>query len=186
MSEDYEQQANDFLAKTGTEFKVEFLEYRKYFPDDEEERDVYSVTLKRGERSYTFQFGQCTAESGFRLFLSSTGKELKYTWQKEVVKKARNDLNEFRKLASMAMAGGGSVGVLGGFDIKGPKAPTPYDVLASITKYDPGSFENFCGDYGYDSDSRKAEKTYQAVKKEFEELQKLYNDRELEMLAEIQ
>lgn len=30
------------------------------------------------------------------------------------------------------------------------KQPTAYDVLASIEKYDVGSFEDFCNDFGYD------------------------------------
>src|SRR6185312_12921531 len=31
----------------------------------------------------------------------------------------------------------------------GSKKPTAYDVLACITKYDPGTFSNFCSDFGY-------------------------------------
>lgn len=44
---------------------------------------------------------------------------------------------------------------------------TPYDVLACLTKGDVGSFEDFCADYGYDEDSRTAERTYEAVCKEW-------------------
>ena len=68
----------------------------------------------------------------------------------------------------------------------GEEEPTLYDVLACLTKYDPGSFENFCGDFGYDEDSRRAEKTYKAVCKEFEAMQRLFPESEvLEELAEI-
>jgi hypothetical protein len=65
------------------------------------------------------------------------------------------------------------------------KEPTMYDVLTCLTKYDPGTFEDFCGDYGYDEDSRRAEKTYHAVVKEFEGMQRLFTSEELEILAEI-
>lgn len=65
------------------------------------------------------------------------------------------------------------------------KKPTAYDIFACLTKYDPGNFENFCADYGYDTDSRKAEKTYNAVVNEYNNLKMLYNDKELELLAEI-
>jgi len=65
------------------------------------------------------------------------------------------------------------------------KAPTAYDVLACMTKYDPGTFENFCDDFGYDTDSRRAEKTYRAVLDEFKNIQTLFNDSELEEMAEI-
>ena len=63
--------------------------------------------------------------------------------------------------------------------------PTSYNVLASITKYDPGTFEDFCLDYGYDDDSRKAERIYKNVVKEWQEVRKLFNDEELELLREI-
>lgn len=64
-------------------------------------------------------------------------------------------------------------------------APNAYDVLASLEKYDVGTFEDFCSDFGYDTDSRKAEKTYQAVKEQFTQLQTLFNDTELAEMAEI-
>lgn len=66
------------------------------------------------------------------------------------------------------------------------KAPSAYSVLACITKYDPGTFEQFCGDYGYDTDSRKAEKTYKAVVEEWQNIRTLFTPEELEKLQEIQ
>ena len=68
----------------------------------------------------------------------------------------------------------------------GGKAPTEYDVLTCITKSDPGSFEDFCGEFGYDTDSRKAEKTYKAVKSEWEAVKRVFGEGEcLEALQEI-
>lgn len=67
-----------------------------------------------------------------------------------------------------------------------PTEPTAYDVLTCLTKYDPGTFENFCSDFGYDSDSRKAYKTYKAVKREWSNVEILWTDEELEQLQEIQ
>ena len=64
--------------------------------------------------------------------------------------------------------------------------PNAYDILTSVTKYDPGCFDDFCDEFGYGHDSRKAEKTYQAVKKEFTELAMLYSDEEMSQLQEIQ
>jgi hypothetical protein len=63
-------------------------------------------------------------------------------------------------------------------------APTAYDVLACLTTYDPGTFENFCSDFGYDEDSRKAEKVYKAVCKEWAGVERLFGD-VIEELAEI-
>lgn len=67
----------------------------------------------------------------------------------------------------------------------GAKTPTMYDVLASLTNYDPESFEDFCGNYGYDENSRKAEKIYKAVVKEWENVERLFSDC-LDELREIQ
>lgn len=64
--------------------------------------------------------------------------------------------------------------------------PTPYDVLTCLTKYDPGSFEDFCNEYGYNSDSRKAEKIYHEVCKEWSKVSSFWTKEELELLREIQ
>lgn len=64
-------------------------------------------------------------------------------------------------------------------------APTAYDVLACLTKYDPGTFENFCGDYGHDTDSQRGLKTYLDVQNEWTEVRRLFGDA-LEDLANIQ
>lgn len=63
--------------------------------------------------------------------------------------------------------------------------PSFYDILATLTKYDPESFEFFCSNYGYSTDSIKALKTYKAVKREFNGVNRLFSDI-LEELQEIQ
>lgn len=68
----------------------------------------------------------------------------------------------------------------------GGNPPHPYDVLACIQKNDPGTFENWCGDIGADTDSRKAEKTYKAVVAEWEKVEAFFTAEELEALQEIQ
>ena len=65
------------------------------------------------------------------------------------------------------------------------KAPTAYDILACLTKYDTGTFDNFCADFGYDTDSRKAEKTYFDVQREYQGVCLIWNAKEREELAEI-
>lgn len=65
-------------------------------------------------------------------------------------------------------------------------APTAYDVLACLEKYEHADFEDFCSNYGYDTDSIKALKTYEACKAEYQALQALFSDEEMELLREIQ
>lgn len=63
--------------------------------------------------------------------------------------------------------------------------PSAYDLLSCLTKYNPGTFENFCGDLGYDTDSRKAENLYKAVLKEWEDISGLFSSDQIELLQDI-
>lgn len=169
----YEQQAIDFLQSTGCEFSVTYLRSGKYFPDDKEERDIYYITLKRGLREYKFEFGQSLNNSGFyyKKGVRSYKIDRKLLDENITASYIRNKID---------------FGFIPNTDtIHYPSAPTAYDVLASLTKYDPGTFEDFCGEYGYDTDSKKAEKTYNAVKDEFLNLSRLFTDAEIEQLQEI-
>ena len=68
----------------------------------------------------------------------------------------------------------------------GNTPPTAYDMLAALTKYDPEDFPSFCGNYGYNEDSRKAEKTYKAVRREWDKVRRLFSTaEELEELQDI-
>ena len=67
----------------------------------------------------------------------------------------------------------------------GNTPPTNYDILATLTKYDPESFENFCNEFDYEEDSRKAMKIYKAVKKEWEKVSSLFTNVELDALRDI-
>lgn len=67
----------------------------------------------------------------------------------------------------------------------GDKEPTMYDILACMQKYDVGSFEDFCSEFGYDEDSRTAGKIYNACLKEFEAMERLFNESQLDELREI-
>lgn len=61
--------------------------------------------------------------------------------------------------------------------------PTAYDVLASLTKYDVGSLEEFCSEFGYDylDDetgliNKESIKTYKAVIKEYRNVLDMFSD----------
>lgn len=62
----------------------------------------------------------------------------------------------------------------------GSQTPTMYDVLACLQKYDVGSFDDFCSEFGYNDlplgDYKAIKKTYKAVVKEFEAVQRLFGD----------
>lgn len=70
-------------------------------------------------------------------------------------------------------------------DGKGGTPPTAYDVLACITKSDPGSFEDFCSEYGYDTNSRKAESIHASVCEEWQNVSDFFKPSEIEKLQDI-
>lgn len=123
-------EAAQFIAKQfNLKLTSKGYEYKKHFADDKKNRYVFKMQLKRGKKSYTFEFGQSIKD--------------------------------------------------------GNKEPDFYSVLSCLQKYEIGTFEQFCSEFGYDEDSRKAEKTYKAVLKEFNAMQRLFNDDELEILSYI-
>ncbi len=63
--------------------------------------------------------------------------------------------------------------------------PRLYDIITCLTRYDPGTFEDFCSEFGYDEDSKKAEKIYNAVRDEYLSMCSLFSDEELEILSLI-
>jgi len=64
--------------------------------------------------------------------------------------------------------------------------PTMYDVLTCLEKYEVGTFDDFCSNYGYDNDSIKAHKTYKAVAREYKNMLRVFGVEILEQMQEIQ
>lgn len=168
----YELEAQELATKLGLTMEVKFLKHDLHFQDDKDKRDIYQITLKKGSRKYSFKFGQSINCSGEyighkNMCLNKFGKFLFSKEEKE--KTLKYDLNYY--------------------EIKrNPNFETPslYSVLCCLQKYDVGTFEDFCSDFGYDVDSKKAEKTYKAVLEEWQAVQYLFNDEELSQLQEIQ
>ena len=131
MDTTYNETAQAFLKKTDVSCKITYIGYGPHFEDDKESRNIYRVTLRRSNRSYSFKFGDSIANSH-----------------------------------------------------KGDE-PNEYDVLSCLTKYDVGTFADFCSEFGYDQDSRKALKTYNAVCREYIGVCRIWNETEREELAQI-
>jgi len=69
---------------------------------------------------------------------------------------------------------------------QGSNEPTMYDILTCLEKYEVGSFDNFCSNYGYDNDSIKAHRIYKAVAKEYKNMLRLFGAELLDQMQEIQ
>ena len=168
----YKEAGELFLQETGSELIVNFKKHGLRFDDDKDTRDIYAITIKRNSREYTFDFCQSIQNSGFYAMLGrkKVNIDRKHLGDKNlnsIVKRIDWDFNsKYDKIHI-------------------PKAPDAYTILACMTKYDPGDFENFCSEYGYDTDSKKAEKTYNAVLQEWINMQRIFTNDELEAMSKI-
>ena len=151
--DEYIKQATDFLQKTYSKMKIEYvgLAVNKEWKE-KEKRCLYEITLTSPRGSMTFDFWDSIRNTRIR-----TRPFDAYNVQ------ANKELAAKKKAA----------------------VPSVYDVLACLQKCDPGTFENFCSDYGYDEDSRTAIRVYLAVQNEYTQLTRLFTPEQMEELAEI-
>lgn len=63
--------------------------------------------------------------------------------------------------------------------------PTAYDVLACLDVLYSDTFDDFCSDFGYDTDSIKAEKIYKSMQEQDRALRKLFTMDEIDLLNMI-
>lgn len=168
---EYEQQAVDFLTKAELEFRAVLIgnDCPTFCKDAKTDTDMDKLDTYPRRTHIHGKHYRCTISSKGRGHVSFD------FWN------SYSD-EEYNALGSKKYQYGET---MLRYDRKGKRIPVAYDLLACITKYDPGSFENFCGDYGYDTDSRKAEETYRAVVKEYAKVCKFFTDAELEQLGEI-
>lgn len=176
ITADYQEQALDFLTKTGTELEIR-LAPNQHCPGWGEcgqfkvlsKPSIYAphshgfeyiVTISRpGRKSYTFSFWSSINDS-----YSSAAKKMQ-SWL------GTSHLIDDKLAMRSAIK------------------PSAYDILACISgdiNAHDMSLEKFCDNYGYDYDSRKAEKTYNAVCDQSRALSRLFTSEELEKLQEIQ
>lgn len=176
---DYQKQGTDFLTKHGMEFRVVHIGHDcpSFCEDSDAGKDMdktntyprrshihghhYHVTISAKDRGhFTIDFWNSYADEFHNWAIGRLP-----TWEMNF--KVR-DMVKAERAKSMK-----------------PETPRPYDVLTCITKNDPGSFEEFCSDFGYDTDSRRAEQVYFAVQKEWSKARRFFTSEELEEMQEI-
>lgn len=156
----YQKLANDFAAKYNVTMQAVYLGHYARFSDHV--TGVYRITLERpNKKPFSFDFSTSIIDS-YIYCVSGEFKHRKGLPSKLDLKKW---FTNGRKMSQ------------GQYDISECKTPpTIYDVLASLTKYDPETFEDFCSEYGYNIDSRKAYDTFQVVDKEWHEVKRMFSD----------
>lgn len=167
IKSEYELQADQFLRRENMEFTAKFFFHGPHWEYDKDSRDVYQLTLERpGRKPLTIRFGQSKVNSrnywNAKPGLKTAGPRFRYSAN---VPPPGYDWGDWIQVK--------------------PKAPTAYDLLSCLTKYDPGSLENFCGEFGYDTDSRKAEKTWRACLDEWHQVQDFFTEAQLNEIREI-
>ena len=151
----------DALRELMTEIKVSYRrEGRKlYFEDDQNEREVLTVKVQRGSRKIQFTFGMSINDTDT---LYSKGKSIDPSTYRESIK-----YNEAIERATAKIFSGLLYSLLCcmGSDYRCEK-----------------SFADFCSEYGYDEDSRKAEKTHRLCLEQSAKLEKIFSEEEAQVL----
>ena len=169
---EYEKQAREFAEKIGLTMEANYLGHYPRLGDTS--TAVYQILLKRKGREYRFEF--------------STSLNDSWVWQEGYpgrtgYKSGKGAPSNMKSEHWYKIKSDGQT--LGRWIFKKTKkTPTIYDILACITKNDPGSFYDFCADFGYSDDSISAEKTYRSVVEEWREVDRMFHD-VLDELQEI-
>lgn len=166
----YEQQAMDFAGKCGLTMQATYLGHYARF--NNHITAVYKITLTRPNRQpYMFNFS------------TSINSSWRYTDRNyKVITGLPYSLNKDYFFKNYEP--GKSVTFKDLRIEQTKKAPSLYNVLTCLTKYNPGFFEEFCRDYGYDEDSIQAKKVYESVVDEYRAVYRLFSD-VIEELSDI-
>lgn len=171
MTNEYLKQARDFLRKANATMEIRVI--GPDFPDwDEDNIHLrHSVTITTPKGRYTFPFWGSRAQAELNDIPAAREKLAKRKYKRRFGDLTWDEKKDIAKEA----------------DYKRKERETnEYDVLACLTKYDPGTHEDFCHEFGYDTDSIKGLNTYLAVQKEWYNLNRIFTPEQLEELAEIQ
>lgn len=170
MKTEYTKQAEKFLQDANATMKIDFQGRAiNTMWKEKQLRNLYAVTITTPRGSYTFDFWDSlhNTEITQTTFEQYAIKHLHRRWGNMTYSEKNRAVVGLAKMQKEAR-------------------PNCYDVLACLTKYDPGTFEDFCAEYGYDEDSRTAERIYIAVQNEFANLKRIFDPEQLEAMQEIE
>lgn len=171
MVNEYQEQALEFLRKANATMKIEVMSLD--YPDWDEGDNMrlrHSVTLTTPKGSYTFLFWGSAYQAELWDTPSALEKLARKTFGRHYEGLANSEKAKIKKIMR---------------ERREELKTKEYDVLACLTKYDPGTHEEFCAEYGYSTDSVRGIKTYLAVQKEYHELSRIFTLEQLEAIQEI-
>lgn len=170
MENEHTKQAEKILKDAGATMEI-ILQGRAINTAWKEKqlRNLYAVTITTPRGSYTFDFWDSVRNTEITQMDAEQYARKHY-------KMHLYDMNHYEQTQARAKLA----------KLQKEARPDCYDVLACLTKYDPGTFEDFCSEYGYDEDSRTAERIYIAVQNEFANLKRIFDPEQLEAMREIE
>jgi len=188
VESEYVKQGREFLERNGIEFRAVMIgnDCPKFCSDALKQIDMDKVDTFPRKTHIHGKHYRCTFSCKGRGHISidfwNSYSDAEFNW----ARKNAHDLS-YQALDRIFGKRGYSDGSLGVLPLKNKEREvTAYDVICCLTKDDPGTFEQFCGDFGYDEDSRRAEETYRAVVDEWKRVRRFFTDVELTEVREIQ
>jgi len=158
---EYQKQALDFLSECKAFMEIRFSHIGKAEHwKDNQLREVYNFTITTPHGSYTSTFYDCVHNYQRKLEID---KKLSNTMKYGLIGKEIIALKKERETLK----------------------PREYDILACLDGYSPDTFENWCSNFGYDTDSITAAKIYIECQKQYDGLRKIFTSEQLEKLCEI-
>jgi len=124
--------------------------------DTPEWRSIWQVTLrKHGLKDFTFKFGNSLVNSWLIQYRGEDARLLRPDeWANVAIKAAIRKGNKEVKECDAIL-------------IRRHIPPTIKDVLSNLPYHDIGDFEEFCAEFGYDTDSRKAVDAYLELTRQY-------------------
>jgi hypothetical protein len=159
---EYDVRVNQWLAEHRIAFSIVATGFRRGFNDDDTTdklyHDTYHATFERdGKRFDVASFKQSAAHSKSQIERERCTCGGFTLHQKSCAKSVKHRF----------------------------EVPSAYSILSAIEKSDPGTFRDFCGNYGYGEDSMRAHRTYLAVQEEYASAARFFTAAELDELQEI-
>ncbi len=177
----YEEQGKHFCDITRTTFEaVERVPQNKplWAKDADYKYGInYAVTIKNPRGSFTFDYWGSIQDAdmvAMALKAEARGQHCpEFYHVQDWLKK------EYKPYKGSALRGKLAAHVR---DVARPKA---YEILTCLLPMSADTFEEFCSDYGYSSDSIAAERIYKACIEQDRNMRRLFTHAELEALQEI-
>ena len=172
MSE-YQQQALDFLEKCNATIDIEFVGVatnQNWNEDTKRNKYRFTITTPRGKM--VGDFWDSIHNTEITLMTPELYCRRYYGWHYDCMMrheqaKMRNELKALKETA----------------------APTEYSILACLTKYEPGTMDDFFHEFDYEihnaDDIFCFLNTYNAVVKEYRDLCRIFTEEQMELLREI-